>query len=204
MRGFLVVSNSAVTNQCFNLDDLPSSSGRLDIVCRSITNALLVSHGVRRDTVFYAVLRGEPHPPVCVRIVGAKVYRLNPDERSVAGLLRSALGKVEKIQTVYLELEAHPGVFVSRRELEHVLLETEKNGFSPIVVEEGGVDIEDFVLPKNPFFILGDQDGMVEGDMRKFEALGLPRVSLGPVSLHTDQCVTILQNWVDRRGATNG
>jgi len=204
LRGFMVISNSAVTSQCFSLDDLPGSSGRLDVVCRSITNALLVSHGVRRDTMFYALLRGEPQPPVCLRIVGAKVSGLNPDERSVAGMLRSALGKVGMIQTVHLELEAHPGFFVSRRDLDQILFDMRKNGFSPMVVEEGGVDIGDFHLPKNPFFILGDQDGIVDRDMRKFETLGFPRVSLGPVAIHTDQCVTILHNWMDRRGVTSG
>ncbi|HID42466.1 MAG TPA: tRNA (pseudouridine(54)-N(1))-methyltransferase TrmY, partial [Archaeoglobaceae archaeon] len=35
MRGFLVVGNRAATGN-FNLNDLPGSAGRMDILCRCV------------------------------------------------------------------------------------------------------------------------------------------------------------------------
>jgi tRNA (pseudouridine54-N1)-methyltransferase len=46
MRQFVVVGHDAPTTDDFSLDDLPGA-GRLDVLCRCITAALLLSHGIR-------------------------------------------------------------------------------------------------------------------------------------------------------------
>ncbi|MEZ4313251.1 MAG: hypothetical protein R3F14_34965 [Polyangiaceae bacterium] len=53
------------------LDDLPSTSGRLDVLLRCVRAAFLVSHGLRRDTVVYLVLLGGPRART-VRVDGTR------------------------------------------------------------------------------------------------------------------------------------
>ena len=60
MRRFVIVGQQATSSPHFSLLDLPSTSGRLDVLLRCLRAALLVSHGLRRDAVAYLVLLGDP------------------------------------------------------------------------------------------------------------------------------------------------
>ena len=81
-RAFVVVLHRANTDGDFKLEDLPGSGGRVDIFCRVLNAALLLSHGIRKDTLVYGVLLGPPSPPVSIKVLGDSVKYLNPDERS--------------------------------------------------------------------------------------------------------------------------
>ena len=59
----MVVGQRARASSDFLLVDIPSTSGRLDVLLRCLRAALLVSHGVRRDTVVYLCLLGTPERP---------------------------------------------------------------------------------------------------------------------------------------------
>ncbi len=63
MREFILRASKALTSPDFNLNDLPSSGGRMDLVCRCISSALWVSNDLRRDTKIFVVLEGPPNPP---------------------------------------------------------------------------------------------------------------------------------------------
>ena len=63
-----VVGHAAHAAADFSLDDFPGTSGRLDVLARSVRAALLVSHGVRRDVTIYLVLLGGDRAPRTVRI----------------------------------------------------------------------------------------------------------------------------------------
>jgi tRNA (pseudouridine54-N1)-methyltransferase len=90
MRTFIVVGHKAVTTPDFSLEDLPGTSGRMDILCRSINSAFVLSHGIRRDVqVFLVMLGGES--PKTLRLMGDQLRHLNPDERTTAALLKKAL-----------------------------------------------------------------------------------------------------------------
>ena len=82
MRRFVVIGQTATASGDFSLEDLPSTSGRLDVLLRCVRAALLVSHGLRRDTVVYLVLLGGPLAPRTVRVDGAIATYVRPDERS--------------------------------------------------------------------------------------------------------------------------
>ncbi|MEZ4299563.1 MAG: hypothetical protein R3B70_31735 [Polyangiaceae bacterium] len=102
----------------FSLDDLPSTSGRLDVLLRCVRAAFLVSHGLRRDTVVYLVLLGGPRAPRTVRVDGARVRFLRPDERSLAVTMRKVLAEpVEGPGFV----EARPGFAVAEGGLSAVI-----------------------------------------------------------------------------------
>ena len=74
---------------------MPSTSGRLDVLLRSIRAAFLVSHGLRRDVVVYLVLCAGPRAPRVLRIDGRSAKFLRPDERSLAVLLQKSLREAQ-------------------------------------------------------------------------------------------------------------
>jgi tRNA (pseudouridine54-N1)-methyltransferase len=86
MRQFLIVGHDAPTTPDFSLKDLPGA-GRLDVLCRYVTAAFVLSHDIRTDVRVRLVL----DDTVTVRFEGSDLRRLNPDERSPAALVRTAL-----------------------------------------------------------------------------------------------------------------
>jgi len=90
MRNFVVVGNLAATTPDFSLEDIPGTSGRIDILCRCVNSAFVLSHGIRRDVQIYLIFRGGPYPKT-VHLRGRDLRHLNPDERTTAALLKKAL-----------------------------------------------------------------------------------------------------------------
>lgn len=189
MRAFAVVGHLAPTGDGFTLDDLPGSAGRMDILCRCVSAALALSHGIRRDAEIHLLLLGPPLPPKEVLIRGDSVRSLSPDERSTAALVRKALA----LPVGESFRESTPGILVRRMGLAGLLA-----GGRYAVLSEDGADVRG-QEPLPPSFILSDHLDFTEGE----EALlaGLPRISVGPVVLQADQAITVLQNELDRREA---
>src|SRR5581483_10431083 len=69
------------------------TSGRLDVLLRCVRAALLVSHGVRQDTVVYLVLLGGA--PRTLRFDGATARFVRPDEGSMATLVQKSLAAAD-------------------------------------------------------------------------------------------------------------
>ena len=90
MRTFIVVGHKATTSPNFSLEDIPGTSGRLDILCRAVTAAFMLSHGIRKDVCVYLVLLGGEVPKT-IQLRGETLRHLNPDERTTAALLKKAL-----------------------------------------------------------------------------------------------------------------
>lgn len=188
MRRFVLLAHKAPVTPEFTLNDLPGSAGRLDVLCRGIGAAFFLSHDLRRDVEVILLLQDQ----VQVRLVGKRVKRLNPDERSTAALIKHALEKLSEE-----EVESTPGVFVSPRTLPAVLDYLYQEGAHPVVLHEDGVPIESFSMPANPAFFLSDHE---EFSLSDDEALvDLPRVSLGKQPLHASQCITIVHYLLDRQ-----
>lgn len=190
MRRFLLVAHDARTDGDFPLDDMPGRGGRLDLVARCVVASLLVSHGVRRDAEFAAVLLGPPRPPRTVRFVGAEIKGLNPDERSTGALLRKALA-VEGLA----ERTVHSGVLVAGQGLEDLLAED-----APVfVLDESGLDLRTVDVGPDATFIISDHRDLTEPERDVLNARGAQRVSVGPRSLQADQVITVVHNELDRR-----
>src|ERR1022692_2525113 len=118
MRRFVVIGQKATASPDFSLDDLPGSSGRLDVLLRCVRAALIVSHDIRRDAVIYLVLNGGPLAPRSVKVNGAECPYLRPDERSLAGFIKSALGWTEDVDAFG---KGTRGVSIARGGLDVVL-----------------------------------------------------------------------------------
>lgn len=200
MRRFVIVGQRASASPDFSLTDLPGTSGRLDVLLRCLRAALLVSHGLRRDTVVYLVLLGGPRAPRTLRVDGAAVRFLRPDERSLAVLVQKALAAPAEGAGF---VPVRPGIAVAAGALDAVL--TDLVPAAPLaffVLEEGAPDLREAPLAgPDPVFFLGDHLGFDDATRARLSALGAAPVGLGPVSLHADDAVVLVAHELDRRTA---
>ena len=187
-RDFVFVAHEAPTDAGFSLDDLPGA-GRLDLLCRCVNAALLTSHGVRENTNAHLVLRDGDGEDVTVRFEGGRVQGLNPDERSIAGVVRAALDK-----RTYYETETSPGVYVAERSVAEVLEDTDGE---TVVLHEDGEEGRDPV-PDSPTFVLSDHREFTDEDLS--EVGDSRRLSIGPVALHADHATAVAHNLLDTDG----
>jgi tRNA (pseudouridine54-N1)-methyltransferase len=195
VRRFVLIGQTASASGEFLLQDLPSSSGRLDALLRALRAALLVSHDVRRDVAAYLVLRGGERAPRVLRVEGARAKFLRPDERSLATLVKKTL---DAAVTPLAELtELRPGIDVRDGDLADLLSDV---GEAPCyVLEEGAADVRSVPLAPDAWFFLGDHLGFDAASRTLLSARGAVPISVGPVSLHGEDVVTLLNNELDRR-----
>lgn len=195
-RRFVVVGHAAPTDGDFSLNDLPGSGGRVDLLARAVTAAFLISHGMRRDTVVYLVHLGAPDPPKAVRFEGEKLRYLNPDERSTAALAKHALMKRLPAKGW---VDSTPGVSAARMGLDGVLDEA---GGAAVYLKEGGTPLREATLPGEGAvtFILSDHMNLTEEEEKAVLARAPLVVGLGPLSLHTEHCITLVHNGLDLWG----
>jgi tRNA (pseudouridine54-N1)-methyltransferase len=195
LRRFVLIGQTASASGDFSLENLPSSSGRLDALLRALRAALLVSHAVRTNACVYLVLRGGPKAPRVLRVDGARVKFLRPDERSLALLIKKTLDAAPPALSELTELR--PGVDLRDGDLAELL--SELADAPSYVLEEGGADVRTAALPEDAWFFLGDHQGFDAASRELLGARGAATLSVGPRSLHAEDVVTLLNNELDRR-----
>jgi tRNA (pseudouridine54-N1)-methyltransferase len=182
-REFILFSRSGKTSQVFrNLHD----AGRLDIVHECIVASLFLSHGIRKNAVFHAVLNGPPNPPLHIEINGARLYNVRTDVETWQSILEKVISGKQ-----------HPGIITSKVSFE-ALLKAKAETNRIYVLEEGGKDISEAELPTNCVFVLGDHVGLP----KKTEAFALrygEKISLGKQPYLAASCITILNYLLDRK-----
>jgi tRNA (pseudouridine54-N1)-methyltransferase len=191
MRQFVVVGHDAPTDPEFSLDDLPGA-GRLDLLSRCVTAALLRSHGIREDVRVHLVLGGE----FTLRFEGATLQGLNPDERSTAARIGDALDQ-RREAVGRVAVETSPGVFLRRGGLTETLESLENPVYQ---FHQDGTPATALAPPANPVFVLSDHRDFQPADERALAAVREDRVTLGPTALHADQAITVAHNWLDTGG----
>jgi tRNA (pseudouridine54-N1)-methyltransferase len=196
MRRFVLLGQAATASPNFSLDDVPGTSGRLDVLLRCLPAALLISHGLRRDAMAYLVLYGGGAPRT-IRIDGRLVSYVRPDERTMAGRVRAMLA-TQAIDGGFLA--ERQGMAVADGGLEVVLADLGPG--ARYVLDEGGDDIRSAALDeRDPVFFVGDHLGFA-GEIRdQLREVGAVPIAVGPLSLHADAAITVVQNELDRRAA---
>ncbi|WP_290816745.1 tRNA (pseudouridine(54)-N(1))-methyltransferase TrmY [Halovivax sp.] len=194
MRQFVCLGHDAPTTSDFSLDDLAGGAGRLDVLARSITAALLQSHGIREDVRVHLVLGDE----LAVVVDGSAVRRLNPDERSTAALVRNALDHREEAIGA-LPAEPSPGVELYRRGFEATLEELAGEG-TLVELHEDGEPIVDAPIPEDPIFVLSDHHDFGAEESALLADRADRRVRLGPEALHADHAITVVNHYLDTDG----
>ena len=195
MRQFIVVGHDAPTTPEFPLDDLPGS-GRLDLLARCVTSSLLVSHGIRTDVRTHLVF----DDTFTVSLDGSAVRRLNPDERSTAALLRTALDQREEA-VGRMAVETSPGVSLTRVGVAGTLDAVTDSG-TLCLLHEDGTPAADLDPPTDPVFLLSDHRDFTDGELSLAGEYVDERVTLGPERLHADQTISVAHNWLDTDGFT--
>lgn len=193
MRIFIIVGHKATTEPSFSLEDIPGTSGRLDILCRSVTSAFVLSHGIRKDVLAYLVLLGGENPKT-IQLVGESLRHLNPDERSTAALLKKALA----VEAAPGWSMSTPGIFVRSGGLPRLLEDLRQRSVRLIYLKEDGKDfrcLRDEPLEEEMAFVLGDHSGMTAEEEALLTSAGAEVVALGPTSLHADHCI-VVTNWL--------
>ncbi len=201
MLEFIVVGHKARTDGNFNLNDLPGSGGRMDILCRCVNCALFLSHDLRRDVVIYLVLLGEPDAPRIVKFEGKNVRYLNPDERSSGSLIKKALEK----SAIPRWRESTPGVWIRLGDFADLLEEVLTDKKSLFYLLEDGGDIRDEFkenMPEYTVFVMGDHTGMTPEEETVIQDLDAKTINVGPISLHADHCIILVNNEIDRTVTT--
>src|SRR5947209_14913788 len=163
----------------------------MDILLNAANAALHLAHDLRRLFDVGLLLLGHTNPPRFVRYEGFRLRNYQPDIRSNAALVRRALVDVSRI-----ERESSPGVFGSQTNFEEAL-----DRFGPVFVyaKEGGKDIREASLPADATFVFSDNQDLMAAEERVLTERGARVVRLGPMPLHTDHAIAILQNELDRR-----
>ena len=163
----------------------------MDILLNAANAALHLAHDLRRDVEVGLLLLGPPNPPRFVRFEGFRLRNYQPDIRSNAALVRRAL-----VDAYRIERESSPGVFGSQTDFEEAL-----DRFGPVFVyaKEGGKDIRQASLPADATFVFSDNQDLIAAEERVLTERGALVVGLGPLALHTDHAIAILQNELDRR-----
>jgi len=194
-RRFVIVGRTATASGDFSLEDLPSTSGRIDVLVRCLRAALLTSHGVRRDTLVYLVLLGGPKAPRVLRVEGATARFLRPDERSLATLVKKSLPEdVDGEGFVHVR----PGITIAAGGLDPVFADL--GTARSYVLEEHAPDLRaEPTIARDAAFFVGDHLGLDGPTRARLAGAGARPVSVGPVSLHADDVVTVLSNELDRR-----
>jgi tRNA (pseudouridine54-N1)-methyltransferase len=196
LRRFVLIGQTAFASSDFSLEDLPGSSGRLDVLLRALRAALLVSHGLRRDVMVYLLLRGGNAGPRILRVDGRTAKFLRPDERSLATLIKKTLAAAESPRDSFVELR--PGLELRDGDLNELLAEAHE---APcFVLHEEGVDLRtQQLVSDDAWFFIGDHLGFDVVSLALLERHGCQRVSVGPLSLHSDDVVAVVGNELDRR-----
>jgi len=199
-RRFVVIGQRARGTPDFLLDDLPGTSGRLDVLVRCVRAALLISHGLRRDTTAYLVLLGEPGAPRALRFEGASARFIRPEERSVAVLVQKMLAASHEGPGF---VTLRPGIAIADGGLSVVL--SDLGRATPYVLEQGAPDIRAAAVDlEEPVFFFGDHLGFDDAVRAELAAFGAIPLGLGPVSVHAEDAVTLVVNELDRRTTTGG
>jgi tRNA (pseudouridine54-N1)-methyltransferase len=131
------------------------------------------------------MLNGPPKPPLHLKIDGSLLTDVRTDQDTWAVILKKVLSG-----------RSHPGISVTKSGFEPLIREKAKSS-QIYVLEEGGKDISEINIGRNPVFVLGDHVGLpkrVEDFALRYGA----KFSLGKQRYLAASCITILHYLLDR------
>jgi tRNA (pseudouridine54-N1)-methyltransferase len=182
-REFILFSRIGQTGSNFHsLHD----AGRLDIVHECIVGSLFLSHGLRRDVTFHAILNGPPNPPVHIQIDGSTLYDVRTDMDTWQIILKKTI-----------QGKPHPGITKDKTSFE-ALVKAKAQTRKIYVLEEDGKDISEVELEENSLFILGDHVGLPKKAEIFAQRFG-EKISLGKQPYLAASCITIINYTLDQQ-----
>lgn len=195
MRRFLLLVHRVPVSGAFTLNDLAGGAGRMDEVARAVSTAFTLSNDLRRDTEMTVLFVAEPAPRARrIRLDGARLRYLNPDERSTAALLKNALVRSQALDR---DVSASPGITVGPVDPIGALREFVTLPGASWLTEDG-LPPERWTVPGDGFAaVVSDPTDPTDEERSVLERSEIPRWSLGPRRLRTSQCVDVLHHRAD-------
>lgn len=164
----------------------------MDEVARAASTAFTVSNGIRQDTELTILFVSAPPPRARrIRLHGAGLRYLNPDERSTAALLKNALVRSGAMER---EVEASPGLVVGPVDPVAALKEFVQQSGTVWLTESGAPYRPAPPAPESVGAVLSDSVDPAPAEIELLVGAKIPAVSLGPVSLRASQCIDVLHN----------
>jgi tRNA (pseudouridine54-N1)-methyltransferase len=122
---------------------------------------------------------------------------MRPDERSLATVIKKCLAAPSGGSAFS---EVRPGIAIADGGFERVLIELGATRL--YVLEEGAPDLRREPLDAaDGCFVLGDHLGLPPAIRAELLQLGAQPLSVGPISLHAEDVITLVANELDRRGS---
>jgi len=163
------------------------------VLVRAVNAGLFVSHGIRKDSKVILHLLGGGGRPRRVLFDGAELRGLRPDERSIAGQIRSVLrmpvppmGRFEQVSS---------GISHSGGGLSQTISEWESRGIIPVVMDSDGDAQSMIPVSDSVGFVISDDRPLTDSDEDCL--VGTTRVSLGDLWLQGHSCISILHYLID-------
>lgn len=182
MRTFIVLARKSPSIK-FDTRYLPDA-GRMDLVCRCISNALWVSNGVRENVVIKVVLEGGKKGPKVLTIDSNKIKSIRPDEKNIAMHIRKALRNRDI-----------SGMTVELKSFENLIKEYDNLYY----LDKKGTDVRKTKFNKESAYILGDYIGLPGKTKKLMDRLGAKKLSLGNTMLFASHCIVLIHNELDRQ-----
>ena len=191
-REFVLLTHDLEPSTPIDLDDLPGS-GRADLIARTVTAALLLSHAVRTDVQVHIVIAGA----YTISFDGASIRHLHPDERSTAALV----GKALRAHTEVIGAQptpVSPGLTIRRGGIEE-LLSRLPPAATPLQLAPDGQALSSITVPEHPVCVLSDHRPFTAAEQAVLEPV-TTAISVGPQVLHGADVVTVVHNYLDTAG----
>jgi len=192
MRHFVYFSKSARTSGNFDLNNL-MKAGRMDIALHVVIASFFLSHDIRKDVKLHLVFAGAPDPTKHIEIQVTPGLEIS--KKDVGNLIKKILYKYGPGK----KTEVLQGCFIEKKPLFKVVEDLQEEGNEVFILDKKGEDIRDIDIPKNCAFILGDQDGFPQKELKRLKKMTTP-VNIGPKVYFASQTVAIVNNELDRRG----
>jgi len=128
-----------------------------------------------------------------IKFEGSKIRGIFQDEKSIAKIINDCIKKAASSK----EVEVYEGVYVSKKSFEDLIKSAKDKTI--YYLHEKGADIRKTEIVENSLFVLGDHIGIPKKTENFIERMGAIKISLGPLSYLSSQCVTIVLNEIDRR-----
>jgi len=174
-----------------------SVKNSLPLIVNTITSSLLISHGVRKDTVLHMFFNEDE---VNLTFIGSQIRQLRPDEQSVKGILRKAKLALER-GISKRSRKVHAGVIVSRITLDKLISNSLRGHGNVLKLKNDfkrGLDIRaiDFSKYTSLLFIAPLRPS--DEPLLKFVNEDSLSVRMSRTPLNAPQLIILFHNEVDR------
>jgi len=191
-REFILVTHDLHPLTPIRIDDLPGS-GRVDLIARTVTAALLLSHAIRTEVQVHIIV----DDAYTITLDGAELRHLHPDERSTAAQIRNALAAHTEVIGAQ-PTPVSPGLSIRRGGIASTLSALPSTA-TPMRLAPAGQPLASLTVPTHPVCVLSDHRSFTDEELATLEP-ETTAVSVGPLVLHGADVVTVIHNYLDTAG----